>query len=327
MEDMKTSFKHDFGFDPTYGYDLNQLMHVGKSEEPKDFGSFWQNKYRNAVSVKPHINIQDTGKTENNWRVFDCYYDSTNGIRIGGWLLMPHNQEINGAVIYAHGYGGIDYPDTSWNLNNTAILMPCVRGIGRSPEHDVSPDPYWHVLHHIQDKNQYIIAGCIQDLWCGINALVSLFPQIIHNIGFVGDSLGGGLGVFTSAFDPRVQLSHFHVPTFGNSALRLTMPCLGSTQALIDFDDRTVINQTLPYFDTSIAAKYLKTPTYWGLAKFDPFVAPPGQFSAYNACLSDKELYVLDAGHFEYPNETRQKNAMRKEVELFLQALGEKHAS
>ncbi|MGR5430837.1 acetylxylan esterase [Vibrio astriarenae] len=327
MEDMRKPFKHDFAFDPTYGYNLNQLMQVGAIEEPQDFVTFWRKKYRRATHVQTHLSLQDTGRVENGWRVFDCYYDSTKGLRIGGWLLLPEKQPVYGAVVYAHGYGGLTAPDTSWKLDNTAILMPCVRGIGRSPQHSVSSDPYWHVLHHVQDKQQYIIAGCVQDLWCGVSALLTLFPQTENHIGFVGESLGGGLGVLASAFDSRLSLSHFHVPTFGNTELRLDMPCLGSTQALIEFKDQAALKATLPYFDTSIAAKYLTHPTLWGLARFDPFVAPPGQFSAYNACPKDKELYVLDAGHFDYPDENKQKKMMRKEVEMFLQPLGASHAS
>jgi len=36
-------------------------------------------------------------------------------------------------------------------------------------------------------------------------------------------------------------------------------------------------------------------------ALFDPAVPPPGQFTVYNAIPSQKDLIVMRAGHFDYP--------------------------
>ncbi|WP_026971823.1 acetylxylan esterase [Aliagarivorans marinus] len=323
---MPARFKHDYRFDPSYGYTLSQLKQVAASSAPDDFAQFWQQQYQQALAVKPFLSLQDTGLVKNHWRVFDCYYDSTDGVRIGGWLLLPEKGRVNGAIVWAHGYGGIGSPDTSWKLSNTAILMPCVRGISRSVHPPISSSPYWHILHNIQDKQQYVIGGCVQDLWCGVNALLSLFPQIKKRIGLIGSSLGGGLGVFASAFDKRIQRYHFHVPTFGNVALRLQMPTVGSTEALIDFEDKALLAQTLPYFDTSCAAPYLRLPSLWALALFDPHVAPPGQFSAFNAAKGDKRSFLLDAGHFNYSGERKQQRELRKQVEAFFAVLGDCHA-
>ena len=32
--------------------------------------------------------------------------------------------------------------------------------MGRSPMGNVSQEPYYHVLHDIQDRNHYILGGC-----------------------------------------------------------------------------------------------------------------------------------------------------------------------
>ncbi|MGL6259535.1 acetylxylan esterase [Vibrio sp. WXL210] len=324
---MSKIIDHDFPFEPDYGYDLKRLQSVPSGIEPSGFEDFWQQKYQEAAQVSTHLSLQDSGVTTQRWRVFNCYYDSTEGVRIGGWLLLPLCGGVEAAVIYGHGYGGLHAPDTSWALDNTAILMPCIRGISRSRYPGVSDDPYWHVLHHIQDPHQYIIGGCVQDIWCGISALLTLFPGIEQAIGYAGDSFGGGLGVIATAFDLRITRGHFHVPTFGNTQLRLTMPTVGSTQALIDFKDKALLAKTLPYFDTSVAARYLTQPTHWGLALFDPFVAPPGQFSAFNACLSPKKLTVLDAGHFDYQGKVQQLRAMKQNVHRFFNQLRIKDAS
>ncbi|MEH6452806.1 MAG: acetylxylan esterase [Psychromonas sp.] len=324
---MPDSFKHDFDFDPTYGYDIKSLRKTDAGVPPDQFADFWQQKYQQALQVNPSLSLQDTGRIINHWRIFDCYYESTDGVRIGGWLLLPENSKVNGAIVWAHGYGGLEEPDTSWKLKNTALLIPCVRGIGRSVDERISSDPYWHVLHNIQDKEQYILGGCVQDLWCGISALQTLFPNLKKRVGLIGNSLGGGLSIFAAAFDSRINRCHFHVPTFGNTKLRLTMPTAGSTQALIDYADKHILTHTLPYFDASCAAKYLTQPSYWGLALFDPCVSPPGQFSIYNACMGNKELFLLDAGHFSYNKEEKQSRELRNNVEVFFKVIGMNDAS
>jgi len=324
---MPTTFKHSYDFDPTYGYDFERLKHVKASIPPADFTDFWQQKYQQALQVTPYLSLQDTGRVTNHWRIFDCYYNSTDGIRIGGWLLLPEKDKVNGAIIWTHGYGGIDDPDTSWKLKHTALLIPCFRGISRSAHEPISNKPHWHVLHNIQDKEQYILGGCVQDIWCGISAVITLFPNIGKKIGLIGNSLGGGLSIFATAFDKRIERSHFHVPTFGNTTLRLTMPTAGSTQALINYADKDTLSNTLPYFDTSCAAKYLTQCTHWGLALFDPYVAPPGQFSAYNACEGKKTLFLLDAGHFIYCGEGKQRRDLRKQIEHFFNTIGMDDAS
>ena len=326
---MTGAFQHEYNFDPSYGYDLPSLMEAKPGQPPADFSRFWLNKYQHALQVVPYLNLQDTGQQHNNWRIFDCYYDTTDGIRIGGWLLLPTEGRVNGALIFAHGYGGIGGPDTGWKLNNTAILFPCIRGIGRSVSPPISSAPEWHVLHNIQDRHKYIIGGCVQDLWCAVSALLSLFPQIENRIGLSGSSFGGGLGIFAGAFDPRIQRCNFHVPAFGNPSIRMKLPTVGSTQALREFavTHPEIITATLPYFDTSCAARYLKQPSHWALALFDPFVAPPGQFSAYNACPAQKELYKLKAGHFAYLEEGEQHRELRRILENFFAILGIDNAS
>ncbi|PWI32614.1 deacetylase [Vibrio albus] len=326
---MAAPFQHNYSFDPSYGYSTKTLLAAAPGNPPADFAEFWTRKYQQALDTTPRLSLQDTGEVFNHWRILDCYYHTTDHIQIGGWLLLPAHGNINNALVWAHGYGGLEAPDPSWNLQNTAILFPCSRGIGRSRKSPISSQPEWHVLHNIQDKQRYIIGGCVQDIWCGISALLTLFPQVSDHIGLIGSSFGAGLGVFASAFDPRITRSHFHVPTFGNPEIRMTLPTVGSTHSLRQFalTHPDIVAETLPYFDASCAARYLNHPSYWALALFDPFVAPPGQFSIYNACPGDKQLYLLEAGHFSYPDEHRQLRELRQLVEKFFTKSGAGHAA
>ena len=51
--------------------------------------------------------------------------------------------------------------------------------------------------------------------------------------------------------------------------------------------------------------------------RFDPAVAPPGQFAAEDAIPGDKRLYVRDAGHFAYPGWARQDQDLLAELRAF----------
>lgn len=325
----QSRFKHNFPFNPDYGFDLAGLLKIPGSDIPADFEDFWQKKYRQALNTPSAFALQDSGEVVNSWRIFDCSYNSTENIRIGGWLLLPENQMVTKAIVVGHGYGGAEGPDTSWNLQGTALLFPCLRGFGRSALAPISSEPKWHVLHDIQDKNKYILAGCVQDFWCAASALLTLFPQVRNKIGLIGSSFSGGLGVFASGFDPRISRSFFHLPTFGNLNVRMNLPTRGSTAALQEFarSEPGLSSQTLPYFDASSAAPFLTQPTYWALALFDPYVAPPGQFSIYNACHSPSQLYLQDAGHFTYPDGGKQHRELRRNLEVFFANLGKEDAA
>ena len=50
-------------------------------------------------------------------------------------------------------------------------------------------------------------------------------------------------------------------------------------------------------------------------------VAPPGQFAVHNAVPGEKELFVLNAGHFEYPQQAQQEAALLLELKRFFETL------
>ncbi len=74
---------------------------------------------------------------------------------------------------------------------------------------------------------------------------------------------------------------------------------------------------TLRYYDAATAATFAKVPVQVAAALFDPFVAPPGQFAIYNALPSEKELFVLSAGHFEYPDQDKERIQLLHQIDTF----------
>ena len=74
---------------------------------------------------------------------------------------------------------------------------------------------------------------------------------------------------------------------------------------------------TLRWFDAASAARHIEIPMHFACALADPAVAPPGQFSIHNAKPGEKELYVLEAGHMDYPNQAQEETELLQELETF----------
>jgi len=109
------------------------------------------------------------------------------------------------------------------------------------------------------------------------------------------------------------------VPSFGNHPLRLTLKTTGSGAAVqaLHKKNAQAVERTLGYYDAAVAARRIQVPVHFGCALFDPMVAPPGQFAIHNAVSGEKELFVLRAGHFEYPEKDEDERAMLRNIHQF----------
>lgn len=310
-----TAFKHDFPFDPAYGQTLEQLLEVESPLPPEDFADFWNERYRRASSLDPDARITRV-RTARGRELHDLSYRSTGDVSINGWVLTPEDGRVERGFICGHGYGGIAAPDYTLPFANAALFFPSLRGLGRSTLAEVSADPMRHVLSGIEDRSRYIHGGCVDDTWLAVSALEQLFPGVEDRIGLLGISFGGGIGMMALPWDHRIRAAHFEVPSFGNQPLRLTLPTVGSGAAVIRHHERhPEILETLRYFDSAAAARFADVPVQIAAAAFDPVVAPPGQFAVYNSLPEDKRsLIVLEAGHFEYPNQGSDREKVLGEV-------------
>jgi len=63
--------------------------------------------------------------------------------------------------------------------------------------------------------------------------------------------------------------------------------------------------------------RHARVPVHVAAALFDPAVPPPGQFAVYNALGGPKELFVLTAGHFDYPAAEEENRRLREELVRF----------
>jgi len=304
-------------------FQLDDLLHVKARQAPKAFEPFWQECYQRVLRHRPKISLQDTGETRKHWKIYDVYFESTQGVTIGGWLLLPESGVIRRGFVISHGYSGRTGPDFYLPFDDAALYFPCCRGISRSPHHPISPDPYWHVLHDIDKNDEYIIRGCVEDVWLSVTVLLTLYPHLTNRIGLLGTSFGGGIGTLALAQDHRIAKAHFNVPTFGHHSLRLRIPTEGSGRAVQDFFKREPhkLIRTIRMYDAAFAARLIRVPVHYALALKDDVVTPPGQFSIFNETHSDKQLFVLDAGHQSYPNQNRQYRELKLQLKTFFQDL------
>lgn len=315
----------DYHFDPTYGYSLEQLLAVKIPKEPKDFESFWQQRYERALTVDPQPHTDVVSADTQGWRIFDIDYTSTDDFPIRGWLLVPSTGIIKRGFIVGHGYGGRNGPDFHLPFKDAVLLFICCRGLARSSQPSISSEPHWHVLHAIDRKDHYILGGCVEDLWVAVTALLQLFPGLAGHLGYLGISFGGGIGALALAWESRINKGHLNVPSFGHQPLRLRLTTNGSANSVQQFYQKHK-KQTLAvlrYFDAALAAKRIAIPIHCACATFDPCVAPPGQFAIYNALPGEKQLFVLDAGHHNYANQAQQEKELIGELDAFFATLDE----
>ncbi|MYW69006.1 prolyl oligopeptidase family serine peptidase [Streptomyces sp. SID8379] len=306
-----TVFTHEFPFDPTYGYTLDQLMDVpAPGDAPDDFDGFWRGRYEAARAVATRPELGPLVEERDGVRIYEVTYTSVGGVRLGGWLALPVEGVVEHGFVIGHGYGGRDQagPDVPLPLPRSAAILPCVRGmVERGLVDGVPTVSAEHVLHGIGARETYVIGECVADLWCAATALLELVPELRElvtagqGLGYLGESFGGGLGALALPWDDRFAAGELTVPTFGNHPLRLTLDCAGSGASVRRYHaDHPEVVDVLRYFDAATAATRLTKPVLVAAALFDPSVPPPGQFAVHNALAGRGELHVMEAGHFEY---------------------------
>jgi cephalosporin-C deacetylase len=319
---MSIPTKHPFAFDPTYGMQLADLLKIQPPPAPPGFDDFWKSRYRRAIVTDPKPVLRRSKTTHPDWHVLDITYTSTGAFPIGGWLLLPRSGIVRRGLVVGHGYGGRDQPDYDLPVEETALLFPCFRGLSRTARPPIPPDASGHVLHDIDRPEDYIIGGCVDDLWLGVSTLLALYRWLAGHIGYSGISFGGGIGALAIPFDARIARGHLVVPTFGNRPLWLTLPTTGSADAVQTYArTHPHVLDSLKLFDAAVAAARITVPMLTAVALFDPAVAPPCQFAVANALPKYNETFILDAGHFDYDGSAEQNALLSNKVRQFFKAL------
>jgi cephalosporin-C deacetylase len=134
--------------------------------------------------------------------------------------------------------------------------------------------------------------------------LLERYPQVAGNLDYMGGSFGGGMGALMLGWEDRFRRGFLEVPSHGNYPLRINLACGGSGDAVQRYYwDHPEVMEVLKYHDAAIAARHIRIPMLVAPALLDPAVPPPGQFSVYNAMGGDKQLFVRQWGHVDWPSE------------------------
>lgn len=292
---------HPHRFDPTYGYDWDRLLKVPSPEGPADFAAFWRNTHSEAREVPLEITRRPIASPHPDYALYEVEFNSLDGMRIGGWLTVPHQLRPEvGAWVVGHGYGGREAPAFDLPGPAAPAIFPCARGFHRSAHPEIPNTSSRHVLHGIGSRETYVHRGCAADVWCAASALLEILPGTASDLRYYGGSFGGGIGALALPWDERFQRGFLDIPSFGNHPLRVQLPCVGSGE-FVRYHHRQhpEVLDVLAYFDAATAARHMRQPVFVAAALFDPAVPPPGQFAVYNALPSPKGLFVRSAAHFE----------------------------
>ena len=306
---------HNLPFDPTYGYDKAHLLSVGVPSEPDDFCAFWQTTYAETRDVPLHLTATPLPGLTDDYRLYQVYYDSWGGMRIGGWLMEPAKGEIRGGAVVGHGYGGRDAPEANPPFFHRVVIYPCAPGFNLSAREDLPSTSQAHVIYGIASRDTYILRHATAALWSAASVLLACYPKVKGNIVYSGGSFGGGLGALALPWDQRFVKAHLGVPTFGHHPIRLQCRCQGSGEAVRSYyHDHPDVVKVLAYYDAATAAAHIPIPVLVSPALFDPAVPPPGQFAVANA-IPKHELFILTAGHFEYAGQEQENQDLRIALE------------
>jgi cephalosporin-C deacetylase len=293
---------HSFPFDPTYGYDETALRKIAAPAAPSDFSSFWKQTYELAGTI-PTRPARRLIRESSRMKIYEVEFDAwsePDPIRIGGWMTIPGDGIIQSGLVVGHGYGGRTGPELSPLVAGAAVIYPCARGFNRSARPEIPDVAERHVLHGIQSRETYVHRGCAIDLWAAAWAMLELEPATSDHLCFAGESFGGGIGALAIPWESRFKRAFLDYPSFGHHPLRLTMPCVGSGEAIRQNGGEKHL-PVLRYFDATTAATHMHIPVMVAAALFDPAVPPPGQFAVYNSLAGDKQLIVRQAAHFDWP--------------------------
>lgn len=296
---MKPS--HALPFDPSYGYNLRELLAITPPAEPEDLDAFWQATYDEARQIEPQPERLPSPFKLPGSKVVEVRFQSWNNRTIGGWIVEPPDASGDRAVVVGHGYGGRDMPGLDQDLFRRSIqIYPCAPGFHLSPADDIPHNQSMrHVIKGLGHRDTYIIRDCVASLWCAVTAVQALYPSVT-DIALMGGSFGGGLGALALPWDERISRAILVVPTFGHHPLRLQCLCQGSGEAVRAYArQKRDPMRVLQYYDAACVASRIRIPVYTVPAMFDPAVPPPGQFAVANAITSPgSELCVRHTGHF-----------------------------
>jgi cephalosporin-C deacetylase len=327
---MTPAYAHSYPFDPTCGYDLAQLLNVQAPPEPKGFAAFWQQTFEQTCRTPLALLREPMPAVRPGFRVTLLRYTGFGGFRLGAWLVEPTaaTQSTSSTsskplryIVNGHGYYNRPFDDIHYDSDAITLFM-AFRGLGLSRGGCVSDQTMLHVLSGIDSRDTYIHRGCCCDVWTAAGVMLHLFPQARNRLEYHGQSFGGGIGMMALPWDARYVFADIDIPSFGNHPLRVTLPSVGSGEAVRrKYQRHPEILDVLAFYDAAVHARRLNIPTHIACAGFDPAVVPPGQFCIHNTMTCPKQLFIRTAAHFAFENAAAEESARAESARIFFESV------
>lgn len=265
---------------------------------PVGYEDFWRGTFDQAGGIPLRFSKREIVSPMPGKRLFEFECDSLGGIRIGGWIVEPEHGGWQRGIVVGHGYGGREAPEFELPGPPAVMIFPCIRGFHRSASPDIPGVSDRHVMLGIENRDDYVLRGCVADIWTSASALLSLYPEVGGNLHYIGGSFGGGLGALALAWDARFSRAFFDVPTFGNHPERLKIKSVGSAEPVRQYHlEHPEVVEVLSFFDAAVAAQWVRIPVCVAAALRDQAVPPIGQFGVFKGLAGEKKLFIRRSGH------------------------------
>ena len=198
-------FKHDFDFDPANEYTEEQLLAIRPPDTPEGFDAFWEETFDRNLKIPVNVERRPVESPDPEKELSQVFFDTWDGYRAGAWLVTPKNRTPSCGFVESHGYSGRDAAEFDPFVSDAAVIFPCAQGFGLSSSEEVPGLAANHVLHCIENRDAYIIRGCVAGIWSAATALLEMYPAIEDRLYFSGSSFGGGLGALALPWDNRFR--------------------------------------------------------------------------------------------------------------------------
>jgi cephalosporin-C deacetylase len=284
--------------DPSFGYTIEDLLNISPLPQlPVGGEAYWRARYERVLQMKLKVTWEDDWTVIKARKVRKLRIETPHGRTIGAWFSVPAEGEVTRLVVHGNGYGAAT-STSDLLLGGEAHLL-----LWREIVQDGQNLFELPVTHGIENRDTFILGGRIEDVWCAVTAMRSLYPDPALPLYYWGGSFGGGIGALAIPWDDRVEAAYFDVPTFGNHPLRMTTPCIGLGRFLLEYyQQHPEVLDVLQWYDAAATIVHAKQPVLYACAILDHIVTPAGQFSIWHAHRGRKRLLVLPAGHLNHPN-------------------------
>lgn len=254
-------------------------------------------EYDRGLPLNVHEQIIEE---KSNYRLIKVYFDSVNGERVPGLMLLPKREDKIPCIVFLHGYGG--------SKDDIREAVDLVAGEGYAL---MAIDAEYHGERRENGKELYSpdvndsVRGIIQtviDLRRAIDYLETR-PEIdIERVGYVGGSMGGILGAIFIGVEPRIKAAALIVAG-GNMSLMIresqhyTMPAIREYLQREGISYEELQKMLDPIDPMNFIEYFSPRPVVFHLGRFDKIVPAEAGRQLYEAAGEPKQVYWYDAGH------------------------------